>query len=55
MADKDWPRKVGAGWNTSDGYRFRSEERARAHQERTKNKPARFGANAPDPTKEGDE
>lgn len=29
-----WPKKVGRGWNTSDRMRFRSEERAQAHQAR---------------------
>lgn len=29
-----WPKKVGRGWNTSDGYRFFNEGRAAAHQAR---------------------
>lgn len=30
----EWPKKVGRGWNTSDGYRFFNEEKAKAHQDR---------------------
>jgi hypothetical protein len=34
MTEDKWPKKVGRGWNTSDGYRFFREQKAEAHQKR---------------------
>jgi len=34
IAEETWPKQVGRGWNTSDGYRFFVEEKAIKHQAR---------------------
>jgi hypothetical protein len=34
MAEGDWPKKIGRGWNTSDGYRFFNQDKAEFHQQR---------------------